>query len=442
MAVSDSILSRLLQLHPKIIDLTLDRMWRLLEKLGSPERALPPVIHVAGTNGKGSTVAYLRAIMEASGLSIHCYTSPHLVRFHERIRLGGELIAEDNLSAILEECEAANGDEAITYFEITTAAALLAFSRNPADYFLLEVGLGGRLDATNVIDNPALCVITSVSLDHQQFLGDRISEIAREKAGILKSGIAAVVAHQSGDALPAIEAEAARIGSPLLIHGQDWQSFEQHGRLVYQDEVELLDLPLPVLPGRFQVENAGAAIAAIRALGDDRISNEDIETGLRNAEWRARLQRLPDGELTRLLPEGAELWLDGGHNAAAGSALAQSLADLDERVEKPLTLVLGMLNTKSAADFIGPFAGLAARVITLTVPDEPNALGAHDLAAIAHGLDIDAEPAGGIEQAVSLAGEVEPAPRVLICGSLYLAGHVLALHAGDAVTTPSGASKR
>ena len=441
MAVSDSILARLLQLHPKIIDLTLDRMSRLLAKLGSPERSLPPVIHVAGTNGKGSTVAYLHAIMEASGLAVHCYTSPHLVRFHERIRLAGELIAEEELSAILEECEAVNGKEPITYFEITTAAALLAFSRRPADYLLLEVGLGGRLDATNVIDKPALSVITSVSLDHQQFLGDRISEIAREKAGILKPGIPAVIAHQADDALPMIEAEAARIGAPLLVHGQDWQSFEQHGRLVYQDENELLDLPLPVLPGRFQVENAGAAVAAIRALGDARISTENIEVGLRNAEWRARLQRLPEGELSRLLPDGAELWLDGGHNAAAGSALAQSLADLDERVEKPLTLVLGMLNTKSAADFIEPFAGLAARVITLTIPDEPNALGAHDLAAIARGFDIDAEPAGSIEQAVTLAGEIDLAPRVLICGSLYLAGHVLALHAGEVVTAPSGASK-
>ena len=442
MAVSDSILSRLLQLHPKIIDLTLDRMWRLLERLDSPERKLPPVIHVAGTNGKGSTIAYLQAILEAAGLSVHCYTSPHLVRFHERIRLSGELIAEQELSAILQECEEANGSETITYFEITTAAALLAFSRQPADYLLLEVGLGGRLDATNVIDQPAMSIITSVSLDHQQFLGDTIADIAREKSGILKQGVPAVIAHQSSDALPTIEAEAARVGAPLLIHGQDWQSFEQHGRLVYQDEIELLDLPLPVLPGRFQVENAGAAIAAIRALNDDRITNDDVASGLRTAQWRARLQRLPVGELSKLLPEEAELWLDGGHNAAAGSALAQSLADLDERVEKPLMLVLGMLNTKSAADFMEPFAGLAARMLTLTIPDEPNALGAHDLAAIARGLGIDAEPVGSIQDAISLAGQVEPAPRVLICGSLYLAGHVLALHSGEAITAPSGASKR
>ena len=442
MAVSDSILSRLLQLHPKIIDLTLDRMWRLLERLGSPERALPPVIHVAGTNGKGSTIAYLQAIMEAAGLSVHCYTSPHLVRFHERIRLSGELIAEDDLSAILQECEEANGTEVITYFEITTAAALLAFSRQPADYLLLEVGLGGRLDATNVIDKPAMSVITSVSLDHQQFLGDTIADIAREKSGILKPGVSAVIAQQTNDALSTIEAEAARVGAPLLIHGQDWQSFEQHGRLVYQDEVELLDLPLPVLPGRFQVENAGAAIAAIRALDDDRITNDAIASGLRNAQWPARLQRLSLGELNKLLPDGAELWLDGGHNAAAGSALAQSLADLDERVEKPLMLVLGMLNTKSAADFIEPFAGLAARMITLTIPDEPNALGAHDLAAIARGFDIDAEPVGSIEDAISLAGQIEPTPRILICGSLYLAGHVLALHNGENITAPTGASKR
>jgi dihydrofolate synthase/folylpolyglutamate synthase len=442
MAVSDAILSRLLQLHPKIIDLTLDRMWRLLGQLGNPQHALPPVIHVAGTNGKGSVVAYLRSILEAAGLKVHCYTSPHLVSFHERIRLAGELIPEDELSAVLEECEAANGSDPITYFEITTAAALLAFSRQPADYLLLEVGLGGRLDATNVIDNPALCVITSVSLDHQQYLGETVAAIAREKAGILKKGVTGVIANQLTDSLPSIEASAARIGAPLLVHGQDWQAFEQHGRLVYQDENELLDLPMPVLPGRFQIDNAGTAVAAVRALDDRRISVEDIETGLRTAEWSARLQRLGPGALYDLVSDDCEIWLDGGHNAAAGEALAQSLADLDDRVDKPLVLILGMLNTKAAADYIAPFAGLATLIITVTIPDEANALGAGDLAAIAHGLDIAAEPAPGLEAAIRAAGSMDEAPRILICGSLYLAGHVLAMHAGKSVSGPSGASKR
>ena len=442
MAVSDAILSRLLQLHPKIIDLTLDRMWRLLDALGNPQEALPPVIHVAGTNGKGSTIAYLRAVMEQAGLKVHCYTSPHLVSFHERIRLAGELIAEDKLSAILEECEQANGSEPITYFEITTAAALLAFSRQPADYLLLEVGLGGRLDATNVIDKPALTAITSISLDHQQYLGETIADIAREKAGILKQGVTGIIAHQENDALPTIDSVAAEVGAPLLISGQDWQAFEQHGRLVYQDETALLDLSMPSLPGRFQIDNAGTAVAAIRALDDPRITAEHIDAGLRNTDWQARLQRLPDGHLNDLLPEAAEIWLDGGHNAATGSALAQSMADLDDRVEKPLALVLGMLNTKSAADYIAPFAGLAAHIITVTIPDEQNALGAGDLAAIAHGLDIDAQPADTITDAVMMAGQISPAPRILICGSLYLAGHALALHAGKSVSGPSGASKK
>lgn len=446
MAVSDMILSRLLDLHPKIIDLSLDRMLRILDSLGNPQNSLPPVIHVAGTNGKGSVIAYLRAIMEAAGLSVHCYTSPHLVHFHERIRLGApdgsSLIPEGQLSVLLEECEKANAGEPITYFEITTAAAFLAFSRQPADYLLLEVGLGGRLDATNVVEKPALCVITSIGLDHQQYLGETIAEIAREKAGILKPDTGAVVAHQTSDVLSALEAEAVRHGSSLLVHGQHWQGYEQHGRLVYQDENALLDLPLPNLAGRFQIENAGAAVAAIRALGDERLLAEHISEGLRNAQWSARLHRLPDGRLHQLLPDGAELWLDGGHNPAAGQALAQSLADLDERLAKPLVLVLGMLNTKSAANFISPFAGLATGVVTLTIPDQQNALGAQDLAAIARGLGLDAEPAGSIEEAISVAGQVRPAPRILICGSLYLAGHALALHAGQTVTGPSGAGKR
>ena len=445
MAVSDAILKRLLGLHPKIIDLSLDRMERILAALGHPENDLPPVIHVAGTNGKGSTIAYLQSIMEAAGLSVHAYTSPHLVQFHERVRLGkpgkSALISEDELSALLEECETANGALPITFFEITTAAALLAFQRHPADYLLLEVGLGGRLDATNVIGNPALTIITAVDCDHQQYLGNTIEDIAREKAGILKPGIPGIIAQQSSDALPTIEAQAVTVDAPLIVAGRDWQTFEQHGRLVYQDEDGLFDLPMPQLAGRFQVDNAGNAIAAIRALRDARISEIDIAEGIKNANWPARLQRLGPGRLYEFAGGDAELWLDGGHNPAAGQAIAQSLADLAERVEKPLFLILGMLNTKAAAEYIEPFAGLVTGIITVTIPGEENALSAEDLAAMARGQGLDAEAADSIEKAITIAGNAADAPRIVICGSLYLAGHILALHSGQDASSVSGAAK-
>ncbi|MGE0211057.1 MAG: folylpolyglutamate synthase/dihydrofolate synthase family protein [Parvibaculaceae bacterium] len=445
MAVSDAILRRLLELHPKIIDLTLDRVWRLLDRLGNPQGRLPPVIHVAGTNGKGSVVAYLRAMLEAGGRTAHVYTSPHLVRFHERIRIGqpggGELISEQRLSALLEECEAANGGEPITFFEITTVAAFLAFAREPADYLLLEVGLGGRLDATNVVAAPRATVITSIDYDHQQYLGETLTEIAGEKAGILKRDVVAVVGPQPDEALRAIETAAARVGAPLLIANQDWQAYEQQGALVYQDEAGLLDLPMPLLPGRFQIDNAGIAVATMRAVGDPAVGRSAIAEGLRGARWPARMQRLGSGRLTDLLPEGSELWLDGGHNPSAGRAVAESLADFDERVPRPLTLIVGMLKTKEAAGFIKPFAGLASRMIALAIPDEENALPAEVLKAIAEEQGIEAEIGEGIEDAVRRAA-ASPEARIVICGSLYLAGRVLALHQGEAGSSVSGASRR
>jgi dihydrofolate synthase/folylpolyglutamate synthase len=446
MAMSDAILKRLLELHPKIIDLKLDRMWRLLDRLGNPQDRLPPVIHVAGTNGKGSVVAYLRGMIEAAGLSAHVYTSPHLVRFHERIRLAGKgrgaLIPEGDLSALLEECEAANGGEPITFFEITTACAFLAYSRVPADYLVLEVGLGGRLDATNVVAAPAVTVITMVDYDHQQYLGSTLTAIASEKAGILKRAVPAVVAPQSREALDAIESAALRTGSPLAVAGRDWQAFEQHGRLVYEDEDVLLDLPLPVLPGRFQIDNAGAAIAAVRLLKDRRIDEAAIARGLREAEWPARLQRLEPGRLTALVPEGTELWLDGGHNPSAGRAVAQSLADLDEKSPRPLALVAGMLRTKEAQGFFRPFQGLARQVLTVRIPGEENAFDASELAAMAREERLPAETSSSIEAAVASAGAGPGGPkRILICGSLYLAGRVLALHRGEAGPAVTGASR-
>ena len=442
MALSDAILTRLLSLHPKIIDLSLGRMERILALLGHPERKLPPVIHVAGTNGKGSTVASLRAIMEAAGLTVHAYTSPHLVKFHERIRVAGQLISEPDLTALLEECETVNGGEPITFFEITTAAAFLAFSRTPADYLILEVGLGGRLDATNVIDRPTVSVITTIDYDHQQYLGDTLSLIAHEKAGILKRGVPAVIGVQPEEARDEIERVARRLGVSASIANQDWQAYEQHGHLVFQDESGLLDLPLPQLKGRHQIDNAGNAVATIRVLNDHRITDAHIAEGLKNVTWPARLQRLGPGALSGLVPPDSELWLDGGHNPSAGRVLAQAFSELNDRHSRPLVLVWGMLNTKDVGQFIASFAGIASRVIALTIPDEENAVAAETLASAARAHGLSAETAPGLEPALQQAGLVMPPPRILICGSLYLAGRVLAAHGQEEMTKVSGAGRR
>jgi dihydrofolate synthase / folylpolyglutamate synthase len=442
MARSDAILMRLLELHPKIIDLSLERMWRILERLDNPQKKLPPVVHIAGTNGKGSTLAMTRAIMEAAGLKVHCYTSPHLVKFHERIRVAGELISEYELSVLLEECESANGSDPITFFEITTAAAFLAFSRTKADYLILEVGLGGRLDATNVIDRPVVSVITSIGLDHQQYLGDTIEEIAREKAGILKRGVIGVVGAQSVEVRDEIERVAGRVGAPLKIANQDWQSYTQHGRLVFQDEDRLLDLPLPALQGPHQIDNAGNAIAALCALKDGRISDAAIEAGLLNVTWPARMQRLTNGHLNELLPIDTELWLDGGHNGPAGVVLAQTLKDLNAKNPKPLIMIWGMLNTKHPGGFIANFMGVAERVIAISIPGELNTIAADDLALIAKQNGVASSPAPTLEKAFEQAAVLHPAPRIIICGSLYLAGHVLAAQSGETMSALSGAAKR
>jgi dihydrofolate synthase / folylpolyglutamate synthase len=441
MAVSDAILMRLLSLHPKIIDLSLDRMHRLLALLGHPERRLPPVIHVAGTNGKGSTVAFTRAIMEAAGLTVHAYTSPHLVKFHERIRVAGELIAEEALTARLEECERANDGAPITFFEITTAAAFLAFARTPADYLLLEVGLGGRLDATNVIEHPKACAITSIGLDHQQYLGETIELIAREKAGILKRNVPTVIGPMPLAARAAIEEVAEQLHAPLAIHGQEWDAYSQHGRMVFQDGAGLLDLPMPSLPGAHQVNNAGSAIAIVRALRDHRIDEASIAEGLRAATWPARLQHLRGGELSRLLPDQSELWLDGGHNADAGVILAEALAAMARRDPKPLTIIWGMLNTKDASAFIRPLSAHARQIITTTIPNEVNAIVASDLVQTVQSLGVAATAAPTLRDAIQIAGRLGPS-RVLICGSLYLAGHVLAEEQGFEMSAVTGVARR
>ena len=418
MSNSDIILERMMSLHPKIIDLTLDRMTRLLDALGNPEKHMPPVIHLAGTNGKGSTQAMIRAGLEADDDRVHAYTSPHLARFHERIRLAGELISEDALTEILDECIEANGGITITYFEITTCAALLAFSREAAEYTLLETGLGGRLDATNVVDVPRLCVITPISVDHQQYLGETIEEIAGEKAGILKRGVYCVVGPQEDAALEVIEAKAAKVGAALLVHGQHWQVWEENGRLVYQDENGLLDLPLPNLIGAHQVQNAGAAIAALRALGK---SDAACEAAITTAEWPARLQRLRQGPLVQAAGQ-AELWLDGGHNPAAGHALVEALQRLPAR---NTYLVCGMLNTKDITGYLAPLAYISKGLYGVSIDGEAATLKASETVAAAQSVNMVAEESASIAEAISTIVSKDPTSRILVCGSLYLAGRVL-----------------
>lgn len=423
-AGSDVLLERLSHLHPKVIDLSLERIERLLAHLGHPERKLPPVIHVAGTNGKGSTVAYLRAIAEAAGLRAHAYTSPHLVRFHERIRLSGTLIAEDALAALLDECEHANGGAPITFFEVTTAAALLTFSRTPADLLLLEVGLGGRLDATNVIDTPLLSIITPVSIDHTQFLGETLSAIAGEKAGILKPGIAAIIGPQEPEAAAVIEARARTVGAPLLRHGAEWQATATAGGFVYRSETRHWDLPSPVLPGAHQIVNAATAVAAVDALnGRFAIDDAALRAGLRRAEWPARLQHLARGPLVDLLPTDWELWLDGGHNPSAGEALAEAARNWRDR---PLHLVVGMINTKDVAGFLRPLAPYAASLTALSIPGNPSAVPPEEIAQVARAVGLAASTAPDAAAALRRLDRAQGPGRVLICGSLYLAGTVLA----------------
>ncbi|MQX38008.1 bifunctional folylpolyglutamate synthase/dihydrofolate synthase [Roseospira navarrensis] len=420
---SDRVLARLLALHPKSIDLVLDRVWRLLARLDHPERRLPPVVHVAGTNGKGSVVALLRAMLEAAGLRVHVYTSPHLVRFAERIRLAGTLIAEDHLTALLEECESVNGPDPITFFEITTCAALLAFSRTPADVVLLETGLGGRLDATNVVERPVLTAITPISMDHEAYLGDTLSAIAFEKAGILKPGVPAVCAAQTPEATGVLEQRAAAVGAPLSLDGRDWTWRRAEGGGFFLDGEAW---PMPTLPGDHQRANAAQAIRMARSLPPPLQPDEHaIRTGLARVDWPARLQRLPRGPLVARLPHGWEVWLDGGHNPGAGAALA---AVLETWPARPLHLVVGMLDTKDPVGFLRPLVARAEAVHVVPVPDTQAGLPTEGLAdrarragaravleheAVANALDRIAETRVG-------------SGRVVICGSLYLAGGVLA----------------
>jgi dihydrofolate synthase / folylpolyglutamate synthase len=425
---SDIALERVMRLHPKIIDLELSRVERLLTLVGSPEQRLPPVIHVAGTNGKGSVIAYLRAMLEAAGKRVHVYTSPHLVRFHERIRLAGALIEEQALVDLIEECERANGGDAITFFEITTVAAFLAFSRMPADVLLLETGLGGEFDATNVIAHPRASVIMPISFDHMQFLGNSLLEIAKAKAGILKAGRPAVIAQQPPEAAAVIAKRAAELNAPLWRCGAEWH-FEITDRgLTYRDARGALALPKPVLLGRHQYGNAAAAVATTRVLEGFALSDRHVAAGLTHAVWPARMQRLSRGPLVDLLPPGWELWLDGGHNEDAGQVIAGMIDEWQATERKPVSLIFGMLTSKDPLAFLRHLAPVAEDLSAVGIPGDHASFAVADAVGFARRVGLPAE--GYDSTGAALAAIVArrgPAPRrVLICGSLYLAGTVLA----------------
>ncbi|MEO1651366.1 MAG: folylpolyglutamate synthase/dihydrofolate synthase family protein [Pseudomonadota bacterium] len=443
---SDDLLSELRTLHPMLIDLSLERIKGLLEDLGNPNQKLPPVIHIAGTNGKGSTTAFLQAILEAAGLRVHAYTSPHLVRFHERIRIAtgpgqSAPISEDALIETLRRVRDTNGDRPMTFFEITTAAAFLAFAEHPADAVLLEVGLGGRLDATNLIDEPAVTVITPIAMDHADKLGGTLAEIASEKAGILKRDCPAVVAPQEPEARDEVLVRAADICADLITWGVDFDAYPQSGRLVFQQDEELIDLPMPSLRGRHQITNAGTAIAAARVFAERtgdavRITADAIARGLQTVHWPARMMPLNDGPLSRILSADDELWLDGGHNPAAGRAIAQTLADLEERAPKPTFLVCGMQAQKDIEGFLEPFCGLVRAVVTVPVRGGLGpGLAPDTLADYAEAVGLRTSSAADVETALKAIVQDHGGPRrVLICGSLYLAGNVLAHQQGLAST--------
>jgi dihydrofolate synthase/folylpolyglutamate synthase len=422
---------RLSALHPRHIDLNLDRIQRLLARLDHPERHLPGVIHVAGTNGKGSTIAYLRAFLEAAGLRVHVYTSPFLARTNESYRLGrtggGVLVDDDELRAVLMHCERVNAGEPITLFEIETTAAFCLFARHPADAVLLEVGLGGRLDATNVIERPLASVIAPIGIDHTEYLGGSLGEIAHEKAAIIKRGIPVIAAEQPPEAATVIEHQARRMQAPMHAGGQQWHVGVERGRLVYQDERGLMDLAAPRLFGRHQFDNAGLAIATLRVLDAFRIDAGAFERGIVGAEWPARMQRLTSGRLVEQAPQGSEIWLDGGHNADGGRVVAAALGDLEERVSRPLVVIVGMMTNKDALGFLANFAGLTRHIIAVKIPDRDAAMSPDKLMDAARQLGMRVETAAGVEAALRsltrLAYEISP--RILITGSLYLAGHVL-----------------
>ncbi|MFL0691045.1 MAG: bifunctional folylpolyglutamate synthase/dihydrofolate synthase [Agrobacterium tumefaciens] len=431
---ADVEIEKLMGLHPKGYDLSLDRIRRLLEVLGNPHLKLPPVIHVAGTNGKGSASAFCRALLEAQGLSVHVHTSPHLVRWHERYRIGvkggpGQIVDDELFADALRRVAEANGGKPITVFEILTAVTFILFSEQPADVVVLEVGLGGRFDATNVVEKPAVCIIQPISLDHQAYLGDRVELIAAEKAGIMKRGVPVVIGHQEFDgAKDVLVSTAERLGCPLTVFAQDFLAYEEFGRLVYQDEFGLMDLPLPRLPGRHQIGNAATAIRAVKAAGYT-VTEEIAEKAMLSVEWPGRLQRLTEGRLVERAPAGAEIWLDGGHNPGAGEVIAEAMAAMEERQARPLHLVIGMINTKDPIGFFRAFVDIAHNVYTVPITGSDVGLDPVALAQSAAEAGLKALPMESLAQALDAIRERSEGgnpPRIMIGGSLYLAGNVLA----------------
>ncbi|HWK15718.1 MAG TPA: folylpolyglutamate synthase/dihydrofolate synthase family protein [Rhizobiaceae bacterium] len=426
-------IERLLSLHPKGFDLSLDRITRLLERLGNPQLRLPPVIHIAGTNGKGSCAAFARALLEADGKSVHVHTSPHLVRWHERYRLGhpggGRFVEDAVLADAVRRVAEANGGETITVFEILTAVTFVLFSEHPADACVIEVGLGGRFDATNVIPAPAVSVIMPVSMDHEAFLGDRVELIAAEKGGIIKRGRPVVVGAQEFDAArEVLVATAERLGCPLQVYGQDFLAYEENGRMIYQDQTGLIDVTPPRLPGRHQYANAASAIAAVRAAGFA-LSDDAIDRAMGMVAWPGRMQRLTAGRLEQFAPQGAELWIDGGHNPGAGLVIAEELAAQEERFPRPLFLIAGMINTKDQTGYFSAFKGMVRHVLTVPVNHSDAGVPNDELAARAQAAGLSAEPVASVENALKLLRDTWPrdevAPRILIGGSLYMVGEVL-----------------
>jgi dihydrofolate synthase/folylpolyglutamate synthase len=417
------LVQRLNQHHPKLIDLSLDRIIRLLGLLDNPQNSLPPVIHIAGTNGKGSTLAFMRAVSEAAGLKVHTYTSPHLVRFNERIRINGKIIGDQELLELMSEVEAKNRKAPITFFEITTAIALLAFSRIPSDLVLLETGLGGRLDATNVITRPNVTVLTPISHDHASFLGNNLAAIAQEKAGIIKSGVACVTAEQNPVVLKIIKKRAESIGAPLSIENKDWWVAITGNKLSIMTPDGQIDTPLPNLVGPHQVQNAGLGIVALAELGDERINRKTVATGIRNVDWPARMQQLTQGPLYGLLPDHWELWLDGGHNPAAGDVIAATLEKLED---VPVHLITGMIKTKTPYGFLAPLLKHTKSLTAIRIPNQDASFSAGEIVTIAQKIGFRTEIASSVAKAIKeIVAREQSYSRILICGSLYLAGGIL-----------------
>ena len=417
------LVQRLNQHHPKIIDLSLDRIIRLLNLLDNPQDSLPPVIHIAGTNGKGSTLAFMRAISEAAGLKVHAYTSPHLVQFNERIRINGEIIADQELIELMTEVEAKNKGAPITFFEITTAIAMLAFSRIPSDLVLLETGLGGRLDATNVITRPTVTVLTPISHDHAGFLGHSLTGIAREKAGIIKNGVACVTAEQDPVVLKIIENRAKEIDAPLSVENKDWWVALTGNKLSIMTSDGQINPPLPNLVGPHQIQNAGLGVVALAELGDKRINRRAVATGIRNVDWPARMQQLTQGPLYELLPGQWELWLDGGHNPAAGDAIAATLEKLEG---SPVHLITGMINTKAPSGFLAPLLKHSKSLTSIKIPNQVSSFSADEIEVVARKIGFKTKIASSVDEAIKeIVATEESCSRILVCGSLYLAGNIL-----------------